>query len=75
MGEDILPAGFESLHEYFVNPASLDENSREYEGGTQPGEEHEEFAGSRAQGNVEEHPDCDLTERGSCQYEVDVVDS
>ena len=70
-----IPVCLESLHENLINPASLDENSREYEGGAQPREEQEELAGSRAQGNIEEQPDCDLTERGSCQYEVDEVDS
>ena len=29
-----IPVRLKSLHENFVNPASLDENSREYEGGT-----------------------------------------
>ena len=75
MGEDILPAGFESLHEYFVNPASLDENSGEYESGTQSGQEEEELTRGGAQRNVEEQPGAHLTERGSNEYEEDVVAS
>ena len=73
MSEDILPAGLESLHEYFVNPAGLDENSGEYESGTQPGQEEEEMTGGGAERHVEKHPDRDLTERRSTEYEEDVM--
>ena len=69
----VLPVGLESLHEYFINLASLDENSREYESGTQAGEEEEELAGGGAQGKVEEQPGGYLTESGSAEYEEDVV--
>ena len=76
MGEEVvLPVRLESLHEYFINLASLDKNSREYESGAQSREEQEELAAGRAQRGVEEHQGCYLTQGRSTEYEEDVVPS
>ena len=70
-----IPVRLRSLHENLINPASLDENGREYEGGAQPREEQEKMAGSRTQANVEEQKGRHLTQCRSSEYEEDVVAS
>ena len=75
MSEDVLPVGLESLHEYFINPSSLDKNSGEYHSRAQPRQVHEELTGAGAQRKVEEHQGAHLTQRCSTEYDENVVAS
>ena len=75
MSEDVLPVGLESLHEYFINPSSLDQNSGEYHSGAKSRQVQEELTGAGVQGKVEEQQGAHLTQRCSTEDDEYVVAS